>query len=199
MKHSPTQTAAAIFLLVATVAYRLVTGFADHAQWLQNFAPVAAIALCGAIYLPKKLAVALPLAALFISDLLLNFHYHASLVATEMVSRYIALGLTVALGWALRERARFSTVLPASFVSSILFYFITNTGSWLDNSGYAKTLAGWTQALITGIPGYAPTWMFFRSTLISDLLFTALFVACMAATHKGAASAPIPQSVRASA
>jgi hypothetical protein len=199
MKNSPTQTAAAIFLLAATIAYRLATGFADHAQWLQNFSPVAAIALCGAIYLPKKLAVALPLIALFVSDLLLNLHYHASLVATEMVSRYVALGLIVAIGWALRERARFATILPASLAGSILFYFITNTGSWLDNPGYAKTAAGWTQALITGIPGYAPTWMFFRSTLVSDLLFTALFVACMAATLQRETSPALAKSLHASA
>jgi hypothetical protein len=31
--------------------------------------------------------------------------------------------------------------------------------------------------LTVGIPGYPPSWTFLRSSLISDLLFTSLFVA----------------------
>ena len=45
---------------------------------------------------------------------------------------------------------------------------------------YAKTFAGWVQALTTGLPGYPPTIAFFRNTVISDTLFTAIFIACMA-------------------
>jgi hypothetical protein len=54
---------------------------------------------------------------------------------------------------------------------------------------YAQTYSGWVQALTTGLPGYEPTWTFFRSSLLSDLLFTLLFFACMAATS---ARAPAP-------
>jgi hypothetical protein len=45
--------------------------------------------------------------------------------------------------------------------------------------GYAKTLAGWIRALTTGMPGYPPTWEFFRGTLLSGGLFSALFVGAM--------------------
>jgi hypothetical protein len=45
--------------------------------------------------------------------------------------------------------------------------------------GYAPTFSGWVQALTVGLPGYAPTWMFFRNSLLSDFLFTGLFVAAM--------------------
>jgi hypothetical protein len=44
------------------------------------------------------------------------------------------------------------------------------------DAGYAKTLAGWIQALTTGRPGYPPTWEFFRGTLLSGGIFTGLFV-----------------------
>jgi hypothetical protein len=76
-----------------------------------------------------------------------------------------------------------ATVLSASVCGSFLFYVVTNTASWFGEPAYAKTVAGWLQALTTGQPGYEPTWMFFRSTLVSDLLFTGLFVVCMAATR----------------
>ena len=61
-------------------------------------------------------------------------------------------------------------------LGSILFYFISNTASWFFDPGYAKTLAGWVQALTTGRPDFHPTtWEFFRNTLLSGGLFTALF------------------------
>ena len=36
-----------------------------HMQWLHNFSPVAAIALCGAIYFPRKIAILAPLTLSF--------------------------------------------------------------------------------------------------------------------------------------
>jgi hypothetical protein len=73
------------------------------------------------------------------------------------------------------------TLLPASIVASTMFYVITNTFSWLSDPGYAKNLAGLIQSLTVGLPQYSatPTWMFFRNSLVSDLIFTGLFVVCM--------------------
>ena len=173
---------AAFVLLLVVVVYRIVSGFAGSADysWLHNFAPVAAVALCGAVYLPRRLAIALPLAMLFVSDLVLNvFHYHQPLLTVEMLPRYLALALIAGLGFTLRGGARLGSLLAASFLGSLIFYVLTNTGSWIYEPGYAKTFAGWLQALTSGLPGYPPTWSFYRNTLLSDLLFTLLFVACM--------------------
>lgn len=190
MKTQTARTAAALLLLAAVILYRLCIGLQPgHLPWLENFAPVAAVALCGGIYLPRRLAFIVPLGALFISDVVLNWHFRYPLVSPEMISRYVALAATVGLGIMLQNRPRLSTVLPASLLGSFLFYVVTNTSSWLTWPGYARTFSGWLQALTTGLPGYAPTWMFFRSSVISDLLFTALFVLCMAATP---APAPAP-------
>jgi hypothetical protein len=190
MKDTSKASAAACILFAAAVLYRLAHGFTgEHAGFLNNFSPVAAIALCGGIYLPRRLALIVPLGALLITDVLLNWHYGYALVSVEMISRYLALAASVGIGYALRDRARMATVLPASVLGSAIFYMVTNTSSWLTWPAYAKTFAGWLQALTTGLPGYEPTWMFFRSTLLSDLLFTALFVLCMAATR---APAPSP-------
>lgn len=38
-------------------------------------------------------------------------------------------------------------------------------------------MAGWITALTKGAGGYPPTWEFFRNTLLSGGLFTALFAA----------------------
>jgi len=189
IKNHTAQSAAALLLLAGILVYRLCIGFQAHLPlWLENFAPVAAIALCGGIYLPRRLALVLPLAALFLSDLLLNWHYGYAPVSPEMISRYLALAASVAIGFGLRKRASLGTILPASILGSVIFYTVTNTSSWLTWPAYARTFSGWLQALTTGLPGYPPTWMFFRSTLLSDLLFSALFVLCMAATREAAPS-----------
>ena len=178
---------APILLVLIAIVYRVVIGVIGmtHMAWLHNFSPVAAIALCGAIYFPRKIAILAPLAAFFVSDLILNAYYLAtphvtSIVSARMIPEYLALGLSAALGWKLRTNPKAGLVFGASLLGSIAFYIITNTGDWIVDPAYAKNAAGWVQALTTGLPGYPPTIMFFRNTVASDLLFTAMFVVCMA-------------------
>jgi hypothetical protein len=53
---------------------------------------------------------------------------------------------------------------------------------------YAKTLAGWIQAITTGLPGYPPTWEFFRNTLLSGGIFSGLFAGAMKLTEPSTSS-----------
>ncbi len=172
----------ALFLVLVAVVYRIAAAVVvQHwgAGWLSNFAPLAAIALCGAIYFPRKYKFAVPFAALLVSDLALDFYYGASLADPLILCRYVAFGLVGLLGLAISRRASLSTIIPASLVGSTLFYGVTNFFSWLTDPGYAKNFAGLVQSLTVGLPQYTPTWMFFRNSLVSDLFFTLLFVACM--------------------
>lgn len=173
---------AALALLVAVVGYRILSGFYGSAdfQWLHNFAPVAAVALCGAVYLPRRMAAVLPLLMLFISDVVLNvFHYHQPLFTFDILPRYVALALISALGFALRGRANLGRLVLGSLAGSVIFYLVTNTGSWIYEPAYAKTFGGWFQAMTTGLPGYPSTFWFSRYTFASDLFFTLLFAGCM--------------------
>ena len=181
---------AALFLLIVVVCYRIASGFlgSDDFQWMHNFAPVAAVALCGAVYLPRRMAAVLPIAMLFVSDLVLNFfHYHYPFFTSDILPRYAALALISAMGFALRGRSNLLRLLTASFAGSLIFYVISNTGSWIYQPLYARTAAGWMQAMTTGLPGYPSTWWFYRYTLLSDLFFTLLFAACMSVRFKGEA------------
>lgn len=172
----------AALLLFLVVAFRVVLGVTHmhDAAWLHNFSPLAAVALCGAIYLPRRVAYLLPLAALLVSDLLINASYGVALVSGEMLSRYLALVLVSGIGFSLRKRARAPLVLGGAVLGSVLFFLLTNTASWLTEPAYAKAAAGWLQAMTTGVPGVRPTTLeFFRNTLLSDLLFTSVFISCM--------------------
>lgn len=185
---------AALGLFAVAVIFRLFMGVAhQHAGWIPNFSPFAAIALCGAIYFPKRIAFALPIAALFVTDLILNAYNSAGFFSDGMITRYVALGLVAAIGFSLRSHPKVGTVMLASLGGSVLFYVLTNTGSWFGAPEYAKTFGGWLQALTVGRAGYPPTWVFFRNTFVSDMLFTATFVAAEFLTRES----PLPRTLHA--
>jgi hypothetical protein len=182
---------AGFVLFAAAVAYRLLPvllGVTVHQpEWLPNFSPMAALCLCGAAFLPRRLAIVLPFVALLGTDIALNAYYGFSLFTVEFLGKTIAFVAVAALGWRLRKNPRPAVVLPAVLGSSLFFYIVTNTASWLYEPGYARNAAGWLQALTTGLPGFAPTWIFYRNTLAGDMLFAVLFVVCL---HWGRQSAP---------
>jgi hypothetical protein len=173
----------ALLLILSAIAYRIVTGlFAQSGSiGLLNFAPLAAIALCAAAYLPAKYRFTVPMIALLISDVVLNVHYGFSLLSPFVLSHYLGFALVGCLGLLLKNRRSMKTLLPASVAGSLIFYLVTNSVSWLFDPGYAKNFAGLIQALTVGVPQFSatPTWMFFRNSAVSDLLFTGLFVICM--------------------
>lgn len=167
-------------------------------DWLPNFSPMAALCLCGAAFLPRRLALVVPFVALLGTDLILNAHYGFPLFTLEFLGKTVAFAVVAALGWQLRKSARAGVILPAVLGGSFFFYVVTNTASWLTltQPSYAKTAAGWLQALTTGLPGYAPTWVFYRNTLAGDMLFAVLFLACMHWNRQPAlAAAPEPVKV----
>ena len=173
-------------LFIAVVFYRILAGcYGAENSWLLNFSPLAALALCGPLVFPRRVAVILPLAILLVSDLVLNIHFGAALITGEMLARYGALALVALLGLRLRECRRLGVFLSASVAGSTGFYLITNTVSWATAPEYAKTVAGWFQALTLGLPGYPPTWIFFRNSLVSDACFTLALISCLALACAG--------------
>jgi uncharacterized protein DUF6580 len=181
----------AFLLIVAAVAYRIVTGLAitSGTTWPSNFAPMAAIALCAAAYFPAKYKFTVPMIALLVSDVVLNAFYGFSLLSPFVLSHYVGFALVGALGWLLRNRASVKTMLPASIAASVIFYVVTCAVSWVFDS-YPKNFAGLIQSLTVGLPQYSatPSWMFFRNSAVSDLIFTGLFILCF---HLGRASASV--------
>lgn len=79
------------------------------------------------------------------------------------------------------KNAKPGRVFLGSLASAIAFYFITNTLSWVFDPLYApKSLATLGQALWTGLPQFSPTWLFFRNSILSQAIFSAVF---LYATH----------------
>ncbi len=128
-----------------------------------NFTPVAAMALFGGVYINRKaLAFILPIAAMFLSDLIIGFH-------STMLVVYAGVIITVVIGFGLKNRVKVSNIAIASVISSVTFFLITNFGAWMSGlMTYSKDFSGLIQAYIAGIP-------FFNNGLMGDLFFSTVF------------------------
>ncbi len=177
---------AALILIFAVTLYRVSYAFAGSPDAWANFSPLAAVLLCSAAYLPRRFILLAGLGPLLVADLILNAHYHARLFDTETVARYFCFGVILLLGYLIRKQQHYKMLLvfALTLAGSCLFYLITNTAAWISTADYAKTLPGWWQALTIGLPGFPPTLLFFRNTVLSDLFFTVLFVITQAISQK---------------
>ncbi len=160
----------AILLIIVAALSRV---FALKHPELLNFSPMMALAFCGAIYLKRPYGYLIPFFALLVSDLYLNHYYGVSLFYVGMIFKYLSFAAAFMIGLWVAKNKSWTAIFGGAFGASILFYLITNSYAWVVEPGYAKSLAGWWQALTIGLPGFAPTWSFFRHSLTSDLLFVA--------------------------
>jgi len=126
-----------------------------------NLSSVTAIALFGGAYFSdKRPAFLVPLAALFLSDLVLGFYGHMEIV-------YASFMLIVCIGLWLQKNRSPLAIAGAALASSVLFFVLTNLGVWAFGSLYPMTLKGLIACYVAAIP-------FFRNTLQGDLLYTFL-------------------------
>jgi hypothetical protein len=153
-----------------------------------NFSAAYAFAFCAGVYFPRKNSWWLPILILLATDTGLNFYYSAhgievwdSANLKNLFFNYIAYAVLIFLGRRFKPQSSFASLLGGGILGAILFYLITNTASWFfnpfHNVEYAKSFSGWLLALTKGSNGWPTTLEFFRNTLLSGGLFTALFVA----------------------
>ena len=170
----------ALILIVLATLYRLLP---TMDLGLSNISPVMAIAFCGAVYFRDRRMWAVPFVALALSDFYINWFYAKEYGFTWPVSGVVArtacFGVALLLGAWVAKRKSWLNLLNGALLGAIAFYIVTNTQSWVVDAFYAKTLAGWWQALTVGHPEYPPTVYFFRNTLGGDLMFTGLFAGIM--------------------
>ena len=144
-----------------------------------NFSAAYAFAFCAGVYFRGATAWWLPLGTMLATDVALNvFYYHVAPFAFYLLLNYAMFALLIGLGKWFGRRASFFKLLLGGLLGAVIFYLVTNTLAWLQDPAYAKTIAGWIQALTTGRLDVQPTtWEMFRKTLLSTGIFTALFVA----------------------
>lgn len=123
-----------------------------------NFTPIAALALFGGVYLDKRFAFVVPIAALLLSDYFIGFHSLMPFV----YGSFLLIGL---IGLWLKTHRKPLFILGGALASSVLFFLLTNFGVWVTpNSWYPKTWQGFTACYVAAIP-------FFRNTVLGDLFY----------------------------
>jgi hypothetical protein len=124
-----------------------------------NFTPIGAMALFSGAYLGKRwLAFVAPLAAMLLSDAVLGFH-------SGMAFVYASVALIVLIGGIGLTRKSVLRIGGAAVASSVLFFVVTNFGTWAVSGMYPSTLSGLAACYVAAIP-------FFQNTLAGDLFYS---------------------------
>jgi hypothetical protein len=158
MHRSMTANHSRLFAVLTAVLVAAALRLVPHPP---NFTPIGAMALFSGAYLAdRRLAFAVPLAAMLLSDAVLGFH-------TGMPFVYGSVALIVLLGWSGLKRVTSMRVVGAALVSSVLFFVVTNFGTWAVSGMYPLTAAGLAACYVAAIP-------FFQNTMVGDLFYAGL-------------------------
>ena len=146
-----------LLIIVGSIAVRLL----PHAP---NFTPMGALALFVGAYLARthKVALLIPLLAMFLSDLFIGF-YDWRLMAVVYGSFLVYTGL----GMLVAKRKSIATVFLGSMGGATLFYLTTNFAVWAFSSWYPHTVSGLLLSYTLALP-------FFKYTIAGDLFFTSV-------------------------
>jgi hypothetical protein len=135
-----------------------------------NFTPIGAMALFGGACLAdRRLALLVPLAALFVSDLFLGLHVLIPVV-------YGSFAVNVLFGRWLRSRRSVVNTAAVTLLSSIQFFVLTNFACWM--LWYTHTVEGFVTCYVAAVP-------FFQNTLLGDAMFATGLFGTLALAERG--------------
>lgn len=138
-----------------------------------NYSPVIAMALFGgSVITNKNVAFALPLFAMLLSDIMFEvFNVAQGFWGWGQLLGYGILAIITVLGFNLRK-INVINVLGFSIASSLIFYFLSNSGYWLVENRiyhtYTQDAAGYISCMVAGLP-------FLEKGLLVDAAFSAIF------------------------
>lgn len=160
-----TRTAILVLMIVAATAMRLVnTQFA----FLSNFTPVGAIALFGgANFTDKWKAYLVPIATLFISDMLINYIYTSQFIVfySSSLWMYGCFAAMVFIGTLIKKVNVVNVALGS--IASVLIHWLVMDLPFLYGTVYTHDLAGYGASLVKAIP-------FEINMLIADAVYGAI-------------------------
>ncbi len=154
----------ALVLTLLAVLFRVFS--ASFQVW--NFVPMGAISLYAGSRLPRRWAWTVPLVAMVLSDLVLDYSRHRPLIG---LARWVIYGTFAAITFLgpFANRPKFGRwLLPVlSLGSSVVFFVTSNFATWAEGTLYPLSLAGLIECYVRALP-------FFRNTIVADLIGTAV-------------------------
>jgi len=132
-----------------------------------NFTPIAAIALFSGTYIQnKRNAILIPILLMLCFDVI-TVAMLSSSISLQTIGVYLSIFIITNLGFLLRGREQRQTIMVASLLGSMLFFFLTNFFVWLSGI-YPFTSNGLGTCYVEAIPA-------FKGTIMGDLFFNLLF------------------------
>jgi hypothetical protein len=175
---------AALYRLAPYGYQYLLEAPAPEVLW--NLMPVGALALFAGSRLRTRFAWLLPVAVMFISDLLLIVPIHwltkgqYSALGWGRPLIYASFLAYALLGRLVGPREGSPLVIGgAALIGSLQFFLVSNFGVWLGSPTHPQTLSGLMGVYALGLP-------FYKNTVVADLAFSGLFFAAHAALVYGA-------------
>lgn len=169
-------------LAVIVAAYKVATRLLEVGDVAWNIVPIGALSLFVGSRLRTRYAYLVPLTAMFLADLLIIPHMASQGFASMDISTpftYLGFALYVVIGRLVPSKELAPAIIGgAALAGSIQFFLITNFGSWVASADYPRSFAGLMQCYLAGVPYYL-------KTLLSDLLFPAVFFGLHAALIRG--------------
>ena len=167
------------FVTPFIIGFIILIGFSRYLPldnpWLFNFSPTLAVFLfCGA-YMPGRWGWGAPLIAIILSDLFLNPTYGANFVEPFMLATLASYFLVWILGKRIGSKSSWITWTSVTIGSPLLFHVFTCSLAWALNPAYMKSVSGLIQAIFIGEPGYAPSYLFLRNSVLGTLFFSLSF------------------------
>ena len=133
-----------------------------------GFSPMFAVCLFGgAIYRSRVTSLWIPMAVWLAGDFLILViagDFRTAFYPNQPVV-YVSFLVCAAMGFVLRSNRSVGRIAGAGLTSCLLFFLLTNFGSWLSLSVYEPTFAGLMNCYAAGLP-------FLRNSLISTAIFS---------------------------
>jgi hypothetical protein len=155
-----------------------------------GFAPQIAMAVFGAAVIrDKRLAIALPLFSMFLSDVVIELLYQNGYMAYQgfyagqsifdsQVLNYILLAALGVFGlWA--RNLKPSRIIIATLAAPVAYFLLSNAMVWLGGGGFSRPLSFSGLMLC-----YSDALPFFRSSLLTTAAFSAIFFTSYFSLHK---------------
>lgn len=153
-------------VILATLSRLAIPAFLGH---LPNFSALNAIALfCGAYFTRRLSAIIVVLFSVWVGDLFINKMLTGqwNLFYSGFYWQYGSYTLITLTGVMLVDKVTALRVLFTCLSASLLFFIISNFGTWTSGYLYPMTFNGLIACYVAAIP-------FFKHTVFSDLFFSA--------------------------
>lgn len=150
----------------------LLAAFSRMMPHMANFSPLGAIGLFGAAHFRGKWkAFFIPIAAIWLSDLLINNVIYANYYSRFtwfyggfywVYGTYL---LIVLAGIFIFKKVTLERVFAASVVSTLIFFLVTNFICWPGSVIYSQDFKGLMTCFAAGLP-------FLKGTFLGDLFYS---------------------------